>query len=351
PGGRGAAPPSDPPVGLRPRTRPRWGRPAVRPLPVELRPAVAAAGGFAGPLIPGIGRAPPRSPPAERAAVQAAPGGRPHARRSPAGPQRRDHREIRRRPRDRNRSRGRLRSLTEGRRWSLVPAVGLGVAPCLARGAVAVLDVAQAPLDLGGRVGLPVGTGRGHLGTRQRLRDAVGVRAGVLGLVVPVALLLPQRLEAAAELVLAPAVVAPHRFGDGLGVAAGGGRGGVVAPGAGGVVGGALLLLLLGLGGAGGGNGSARLLDALLGLLALRGALVVGDVLHVGEEVLLAGLRGVSRHGRVRRVVGLHAAVGQRRDTEDGAGDDRGAPDCRGSAQRNPVGQQESPFRQSHAGK
>src|SRR5690606_17733805 len=193
------------------------------------------------------------------------------------------------------------------------------------------------------------------LGTRQRLRDAVGARAGVLGLVVPVALLLPQRLEAAAELVAAPAVVAQHRLGDGLGVAAGGGRGGVVAPGAGGVVGGALLLLLLllllGLGGAGGGNGSARLLDALLGLLALRGALVVGDVLHVGEEVLLAGLRGVSRHGRVRRVVGLHAAVGQRRDTEDGAGDDRGAPDCRGSAQRNPVGQQESPFRQSHAGK
>ena len=47
--------------------------------------------------------------------------------------------------------------------------------------AVALLDVLQAPLDLGGRVGLPVGAGAGHLGARQRLRDAVGARGAVAG--------------------------------------------------------------------------------------------------------------------------------------------------------------------------
>ena len=46
-------------------------------------------------------------------------------------------------------------------------------APGAARAAVAVGDVAQAPADLRGRVGLPVGAGAGHLRAGQRLRDAV----------------------------------------------------------------------------------------------------------------------------------------------------------------------------------
>ena len=55
-----------------------------------------------------------------------------------------------------------------------VEAVALAVAPGAARRAVAVLDVAEAPADLGDRVGGPVGAGRGHLGAGEGLRDAVG---------------------------------------------------------------------------------------------------------------------------------------------------------------------------------
>src|SRR5690606_23848765 len=58
----------------------------------------------------------------------------------------------------------------------LIPSPGLGVPPGSARRAVAALDVAESPLDLGGGVGLPVGAGAGHLAAGQRLRDAV--RAG-----------------------------------------------------------------------------------------------------------------------------------------------------------------------------
>ena len=79
--------------------------------------------------------------------------------------------------------------------------------------AVAVLDVAQAPRDLRGRVGAPVGAGRGHLRAGQRLRDAVGAaRRGCRRRRVPVALARPERVEAA-ELVRAPAEVAEHRRG------------------------------------------------------------------------------------------------------------------------------------------
>src|SRR5689334_16844662 len=78
----------------------------------------------------------------------------------------------------------------------LVPTHVLRVAPRAARGAVATLDVAETPLDLSGRVGLPVAAGRGHLLARQGLRDAVRTRAAVLGLVVPAAFPLPQLLEA-----------------------------------------------------------------------------------------------------------------------------------------------------------
>src|SRR5689334_15968724 len=78
----------------------------------------------------------------------------------------------------------------------LVPAVGLGVAPRAARVAVAVADVAEAPLDLGGGVGLPVAAGRSHLVAGQSLRDSVRAGAPVPGRGVPAALLGEQLLQA-----------------------------------------------------------------------------------------------------------------------------------------------------------
>ncbi|MPM98822.1 hypothetical protein SDC9_146012 [bioreactor metagenome] len=57
-----------------------------------------------------------------------------------------------------------------------VPAVGGLERPGLARGAVALLDVAQSPADLGDGIGAPVGAGGGHLGAGQGLRDAVRPR-------------------------------------------------------------------------------------------------------------------------------------------------------------------------------
>ena len=72
-----------------------------------------------------------------------------------------------------------VESMTRARepRLRSVPAVALAVAPGAAGRAVAVLDVAEAPADLGDRVGRPVGAGRGHLGAGQRLRDAVAPRS------------------------------------------------------------------------------------------------------------------------------------------------------------------------------
>src|SRR5690348_8561639 len=83
------------------------------------------------------------------------------------------------------------------RRYRSVPAGALLVRPRGARRAIDLLDVAEAPLDLGGGVGLPVGPGAGHLGTRQRLRDAVGARDRVAGRGIPAALGVPQALQAA----------------------------------------------------------------------------------------------------------------------------------------------------------
>src|SRR5215472_7184572 len=77
-----------------------------------------------------------------------------------------------------------------------VPAVGLPECPGLARTAVGRLDIAKAPLDLGGWIGRPVGAGRGHLRTWQRLRNAVGA-AGILGVVAPAALPRVDVIEAA----------------------------------------------------------------------------------------------------------------------------------------------------------
>src|SRR5579862_1371585 len=56
----------------------------------------------------------------------------------------------------------------------LVVVVGLPEGPGLAGVVVDGLDVAEAPLDLGGGVGLPVRSGAGHLVAGQRLGDAVG---------------------------------------------------------------------------------------------------------------------------------------------------------------------------------
>src|SRR5690606_25962634 len=77
----------------------------------------------------------------------------------------------------------------------LVPAGVLEVLPGAARRVVPVLDVVQTPLDLRGRVGLPVVAVRGHLAAGLRLRDAV--RAGRVGrLRVPAALPRPQLVQA-----------------------------------------------------------------------------------------------------------------------------------------------------------
>src|SRR5690606_10502654 len=104
----------------------------------------------------------------------------------------------------------------------LIPSPGLGVPPGSARRAVAALDVAESPLDLGGGVGLPVGAGAGHLAAGQRLRDAVRAGVAVHRPLVPAALLLPEALQAA-PLVGAEAERAEHLLGDGL---VGAGRGG-----------------------------------------------------------------------------------------------------------------------------
>ena len=58
-----------------------------------------------------------------------------------------------------------------------VVAVVLEVGPGTTGRLVPALDVAEPPLDLGGRVGPPVVRDRGHLAARQRLRDTV--RAGL----------------------------------------------------------------------------------------------------------------------------------------------------------------------------
>src|SRR5690606_17027260 len=87
-----------------------------------------------------------------------------------------------------------------------VPVVRLEVCPRPLRAAVPGLDVVQTPADLRLRVGAPVLTGGRHLRPGQRLRDAVGAAAGVLGLVVPAGLTGPQLLEGSPLVVGAPAV-------------------------------------------------------------------------------------------------------------------------------------------------
>src|SRR5689334_5178042 len=68
--------------------------------------------------------------------------------------------------------------------------------PSATRSAVAVLDVVETPLDLRGRVGLPVVPKRRHLLAGQRLRDAERPGTAVGGLVVPATLPGEQLVEA-----------------------------------------------------------------------------------------------------------------------------------------------------------
>src|SRR6266704_1021409 len=78
------------------------------------------------------------------------------------------------------------------------------------------LDIAQAPLDLSGRVGLPVRPRARHLAARQRLRDAERA-ARVLRVVPPAALPVPHVLQAAEEGGWAEAEAGQHVVRDGLG--------------------------------------------------------------------------------------------------------------------------------------
>src|SRR5690242_580451 len=62
------------------------------------------------------------------------------------------------------------------------------VLPCATWGAVDALDVAEAPLDLGSRVRLPVRAGGRHLVTRKGLRNPVRAGDRVFRVHVPGAL-------------------------------------------------------------------------------------------------------------------------------------------------------------------
>src|SRR5215469_3211795 len=103
---------------------------------------------------------------------------------------------------------------SRGRPGSVV-AVRLPEGPGAARIAVRGLDVAETPPDLGGRVGLPVRTGTGHLGSGQRLRDAVGP-ARVHGVVDPAALPGPDVVQAAKVDMRVEAERGHHVVGDRL---------------------------------------------------------------------------------------------------------------------------------------
>src|ERR1700733_15106533 len=87
--------------------------------------------------------------------------------------------------------------------------------PCAARIPVYRLDIAQAPPDLGRRVGLPVSPGAGHLAARQGLRDPVRA-ARVLRVVGPPALPVPDIDQAAEISGWAEAEAAHHVVGNGL---------------------------------------------------------------------------------------------------------------------------------------
>ena len=61
---------------------------------------------------------------------------------------------------------------------------------------VASLDIGQAPLNLSDGIGAPIGGDDLHLVGRQGLGNAVGAAAVIVGLEVPVALTIPELIEA-----------------------------------------------------------------------------------------------------------------------------------------------------------
>src|ERR1700733_13795471 len=97
----------------------------------------------------------------------------------------------------------------------LVVAVGFFEGPGATGISVDALDVPQAPPDLGGRIRLPVRARAGHLAARQRLRDAVRA-AGVLRVVAPAALPVPDVLQAAEVGLRGEAEAAHDAVGGGL---------------------------------------------------------------------------------------------------------------------------------------
>src|SRR5580658_2313888 len=97
----------------------------------------------------------------------------------------------------------------------LVVPVGFLESPRAARIPVYLLDVAQSPPDLGGRIRLPVRPGAGHLAARQRLGDAVRA-AGVLRVVHPAALPVPQVKQAAEVGARGESEAGQHVVGGGL---------------------------------------------------------------------------------------------------------------------------------------
>ncbi|KAK1548368.1 hypothetical protein Q3G72_008130 [Acer saccharum] len=77
----------------------------------------------------------------------------------------------------------------------VVPVLLLRVQPCGLRVAVAVLDVAKAPLDLSDSVCRPVGARGAHFATGEGLGDAVGRRGRVVGAPGPAGFLGPQVVQ------------------------------------------------------------------------------------------------------------------------------------------------------------
>jgi len=62
--------------------------------------------------------------------------------------------------------------------------------------AVTKIDVADTPLDLGNRIGSPVASDLTHLGRWHRLRNSRSAAGVIVSLEVPVALSIPERIEA-----------------------------------------------------------------------------------------------------------------------------------------------------------
>ena len=81
------------------------------------------------------------------------------------------------------------------------------------RPAVATRNVAQTPVDLSDGVGLPIRPSRGHLASRESLRNTVGTGGGILRVGIPMRFAVPQGNEAL-ELGISPASGSNQRFGE-----------------------------------------------------------------------------------------------------------------------------------------